>query len=72
MYDYTHPASLGTRDVIASWLVCLTVVMAVFVYPGLFPEPAREAQAAFRNAAPPVSRVELCAVDHRPITTPHG
>ena len=34
MYDHAHPASLGTRDVIAAWLVCLAVAVAVFVYPG--------------------------------------
>ena len=34
MYDYLPPASLGMRDVIAAWLVCLAVAAAVFVYPG--------------------------------------
>jgi hypothetical protein len=72
MYDYAHPASLGTRDVIAAWLVCLVVVMAVFVGPGLFPEPAREAQAASRSAASSISRTELCAVSNRPVAAPRG
>ena len=72
MYDHAHPASLGTRDVIAAWLVCLAIVMAVFVYPGFSPEPAREAQAASRNAAPAVSQTELCAVRNRRVAEPHG
>jgi len=72
MYDYARPASLGSRDVIAAWLVCLAVVMAVFVYPGFSPEPAREAQAASRNAAPAVSRTALCASRNEPTAAPHG
>jgi hypothetical protein len=72
MYDYARPASLGPRDVIAAWLVCLTIMMAVFVYPGFSPEPAREAQAASRNAAPAVSPTELCASRIEPAAAPHG
>jgi len=72
MYDYARPASLGTRDVIAAWLVCLAVVMAVFVYPGFSPEPVRKAQAASRNAAPAVSQTELCASRNESAAAPHG
>jgi hypothetical protein len=72
MYDYTRPASLGTRDVIAAWLVCLAIVMAVFVYPGFSPEPARGAQAVSRNAAPAVSRTTLCASRNEPAAARHG
>lgn len=72
MYDYARPASLGTRDVIAAWLVCLAIVMAVFVYPGFSPEPVRKAQAASRNAAPTVSQTELCASCNELAAAPHG
>lgn len=72
MYDHAHADLLGTRDVIAAWLVCLAVAVAVFVFPGLFPEPAREAQAVLRNAAPSLSRTELCAVHGRQIAAPRG
>jgi len=72
MYDVTHPVLLGTRDVIAAWLVCLAIGVAVFVFPGPFPEPAREAQAALKSAAPSVSRTELCAVHSRQIAAPRG
>src|SRR3954452_1060008 len=60
MYNHAYPVLLGTRDVIAAWLVCLAVGVAAFVSPGLFPEPAREAQAALRGAAPSISRTQLC------------
>jgi hypothetical protein len=72
MYDYAHAASLGTRDVIAAWLVCLAIVVAAFVYPGFSPEPAREAQAALRSAAPAVSRTALCAIRNKQIMAPRG
>ena len=72
MYDYARPASLDTRDVVAAWLVCLAVVMAVFVYPGFSPESVREARATSRNATPTVSRTELCASRSEPVAAPHG
>jgi len=72
MYDHLHPASLGMRDVIAAWLVCFAVVGAVFVCPGLFPGPAREAQAASRNAAPPISHADLRAGGNTRIAAPRG
>jgi hypothetical protein len=72
MYDYARPASLGPRDVIAAWLVCLAVVITVFVYPGFSPEPAQGAQAESRNAAPAVSQTALCASRNEPAATPHG
>ena len=72
MYDLAHPVLLGTRDVIAAWLVCLAVGVAAFVFSGPFPEPAREAQAALGSAAPSVSRTELCAVRSRQVAAPHG
>jgi hypothetical protein len=65
MYDHAHPASLGTRDIVAAWLVCLAVIVAVFVFPGLFPEPARQAQAALRTAAYSGSKIESCAVHNK-------
>ena len=42
MYDHLPPASLGMRDVVAAWLVCLAVAAAVFVHPGFSAGPARE------------------------------
>ena len=72
MYDNAHPASLGARDVIAAWLVCLAVVVAVFAYPGFFPEPARHAHAALKTGAPAVSTTELCAARNEPVTEPRG
>jgi hypothetical protein len=32
MYDHPDPASLGRRDVIAAWLVCLALAVPGFVY----------------------------------------
>ena len=72
MYDLAHPGLIGTRNVIAAWLVCLAVGVATFVFSGPFPEPAREAQAALASAAPSVSRTELCAVRSGQVAAPHG
>lgn len=51
MYDHAHPASLGARDVIAAWLVCLAVAVAAFAYPGFVTDPARKVQSALGSAA---------------------
>jgi hypothetical protein len=72
MYDYIHPESLGSRDVISAWLVCLAIVVAVFVYPGLLLEPVWKAQAAPRNVASAVSRAEFCALHNAPVTERRG
>jgi hypothetical protein len=66
MYDHAHPASLGARDVVAAWLVCLAVAGAVFAYPGLVADPAQKAQAALGNTASTGSQAELCAARNRP------
>jgi hypothetical protein len=70
MYDYSAPAALGMRDVVAAWLVCLAVAAAVFVYPGFSPEP--EARTAFVLAVSTGSRTELCAIRGRQIAEPRG
>jgi len=72
MYDYVHPASLGARDVIAAWLVCLAIVVGVFAYPGFFPEPARHAHAALKKGGPAVSPTEMCAARSEPLAGPRG
>ena len=70
MYDYSAPASLGMRDVLAAWLVCLAVAAAVFVYPGFSPGP--EARTAIVLAASTGSRTELCAIRGKQIAEPRG
>jgi hypothetical protein len=70
MYDYSPPASLGMRDVLAAWLVCLTVAAAAFVYPGF--SPGTETQTALAIGASTGARPELCAVRVRQISEPHG
>jgi hypothetical protein len=72
MYNHTYAASLGTRDVIAAWLVCLAIVVAAFVHPGFSPGPAGEAQAALRSAAPAVLPTALCAMHNKQIVALHG
>jgi hypothetical protein len=72
MYDYAHPEPLGTRDVIAAWLVCFAIAGAVFAYPGCFADPAREAQAALGNTVSAGSRAELCAIGNRQFGKPQG
>jgi hypothetical protein len=46
------PASLGARDVIAAWLICLAFLAAVFVYP-LIPASRRQPVAHAGAAATP-------------------
>jgi hypothetical protein len=70
MHDYLPPASLGMRDVLAAWLVCLAVAAAVFVYPGFSPGP--EARTAIVLAASTGSRTELCAIRGKQIAEPRG
>jgi hypothetical protein len=73
--DY-HPYadSIGIRDVIAAWLVCLAVAGALFIYPLVsagMADPAVEARAVPRTmpAAPPA---EICAVGKSPVGIPRG
>ena len=70
MHDYLPPASLGMRDVVAAWLVCLAVAAAVFVHPGFSAGP--EARTANVIAASTGSRSEPCAVRGRQIAEPRG
>ena len=72
MYDHAHPAALGARDVIAAWLICFAVAIAVFVQPGFFAEPARKSQTALKTLTPTAPRAELCAVRSRQIGEKHG
>ena len=72
MYDHAPPASLGMRDVVAAWLVCLAVAGTVFVYPGFTAEPARKAQTALADIAPAAPRTELCALGNTQVIAPGG
>jgi hypothetical protein len=70
MYDYLPPASLGMRDVLAAWLVCLAVAVAVFAYPGFSPGP--ETRTASPVSTSDGLRIELCAVRSKQIIEPQG
>ena len=70
MYDHLPPASLGMRDVVAAWLVCLAVAAAVFVHPGFSAGP--EARTAVVIAASTSSPTELCAIRGKQIAEPRG
>jgi hypothetical protein len=70
MYDHLPPASLGMRDVVAAWLVCLAVAAAVFVHPGFSAGP--DARTAVVIAASTSSPTELCLIRAKQIAEPHG
>ena len=70
MYDHLPPASLGMRDVVAAWLVCLAVAATVFVYPGFSAGP--DTRTAVAIAVSIGSRSELCAVQGKQIAEPRG
>jgi hypothetical protein len=72
MDDYSYRASLGVRDAIAAWLVCLAVAMAVFIYPDFSLESARRTQAEPRHAAMADRAAELCALGRDPIAATPG
>jgi hypothetical protein len=66
VYDPQSP-SLGPRDVLAAWLVCLALIAAVFVCPLL----ATELHRATPQAQAAVTHTKVCAVG-RPLRLPHG
>ncbi|MGE0258705.1 MAG: hypothetical protein AB7T18_08110 [Alphaproteobacteria bacterium] len=61
---YLHPrlSPLDIRDVIAAWLVCFAVAVAVLAYPGFSRQAPQQAQPASRNAAQTVPATEFCSV----------
>ena len=52
MYDYARPASLGTRDVIAAWLVCLAVVDGGFRLSRFLPGTSAGGASRFEKRRP--------------------
>jgi hypothetical protein len=60
MYDYPHGYSIGARDVIAAWLLCLAIAGALFIYP---PVAAGSADPiAHARAVPRAMPAAICAV----------
>ena len=62
MYLHPRSAPVDIRDVIAAWLVCFAVAVAVLFHPGFSRQPPRQAQPVSRNAAQTVSATEFCSV----------
>ena len=74
MFYTPHACSIGFRDVIAAWLVCLAVAVtgiagaAVVAAPD---DPAAEARA-LPHAPPATPRAAICAVRNPRVETPRG
>ena len=72
MSDY--PDSIGFRDVVAAWAVCLAVAGGFFGYPLLTRGAANQAVEA--AAAPPASLPrpppQFCTVAKPPVAIPRG
>ena len=72
MYDYARPASLGTRDVIAAWLVCLAVVWRFSSIP-VSPGTRAEGASRFEKRRPGGFAEPSCArVRNKSAAAPHG
>lgn len=72
MYDQPHAYSIGARDVVAAWLLCLAIAGALFIYRPVdvaMPESAVAAQTLPRTAAPPT---EICGIGQSLVRMPRG
>ena len=72
MNDY--PNSVGFRDVIAAWVVCLAVAGGFLLYPLLTAsgESAAVEAKAVPRAILPAPPAQFCTASKSPVDMPHG